>query len=273
MDRSPHAEVLPPGKPSAHEDSPSLPSEAVCLGGGITGNYRRNPAARRQGASVQSELKEHALRGVAGGKPEASRDTSVRPVPDDEPDSSVPLGVLGVNVSQSAKHSAQEVLNTEELGNKSNTSPTPRAVPAPPTESPACAPKRPPPTNAGFRPHSDPPVELSHSAPRTEAVDPPRLRRFPPVIPWEGMTWSSVLSTVRRVLFPLPRRRKPDLATVNDNPVVGRPACKVRFRRAITISGRQTRLRGPRLKDWNLRIFCRAPCGRVRRRPYVDRGQ
>ena len=128
---------------------------------------------------MQSELTEHALRGVAGGKPEASRDTSVRPIPDDDPDSfSDSLGVLGANVSQLVKHFAQEVLNTEELGNKSNTSSTPRAVPAPPTESPACAPKRPPPTKTGFdrgsrRPHTDPPVELSHSAPRTEAVDPP----------------------------------------------------------------------------------------------------
>ena len=83
------AEIRPFGvgtrldEPPDSEDPPEVPADVGRLGGKIAGDFRCNPAGQRQHDRVQREVREHALRGFAGGFPQSGSTGACRPVPDD----------------------------------------------------------------------------------------------------------------------------------------------------------------------------------------------
>ena len=63
----------PPDEPSDGKDPLESPPHLDHFGGHAAGNFRGNPQCKRQRDREQPELREHALRGLAGGFPQSEK--------------------------------------------------------------------------------------------------------------------------------------------------------------------------------------------------------
>ena len=75
-----------------------------CFGQNVAGDSCGDPAGKRQRGREQNELREHDLRGFAGGFPQSGSTGACRPVPDDASHAfSDSLGNPGGVVSQAVR--------------------------------------------------------------------------------------------------------------------------------------------------------------------------